>query len=236
MDTRSNSALRNPRQLPDNAILTAEEYVKDPCGVSSLPWWKRDRVLPLALRVVHERELAELRLSRTEGEGYFKLLHKLDELDPCPQPVGVTIRKVNMPAEADLCAEIIGRCYDDVHPSAEEVISWMDFPVYAPDLWLIAEDEFSGTPLGLGIAEFDPSIGEGILDWIQILPPSRGKGIGKALVSALLEGLSKRAKFVTVSGRIDSPTNPEKLYRSAGFTGDDVWFVFNTQKLYGAKS
>ena len=32
-------------------------------------------------------------------------------------------------------------------------------------------------------------------------------------------------KFVTVAGQCNNPSEPEKLYRKCGFTGDDVWHV-----------
>lgn len=33
------------------------------------------------------------------------------------------------------------------------------------------------------------------------------------------------AKFATVSGKIDNPANPERLYRKCGFVGNDVWHI-----------
>ncbi|MFA5524645.1 MAG: hypothetical protein WDA24_09850 [Tissierellales bacterium] len=33
------------------------------------------------------------------------------------------------------------------------------------------------------------------------------------------------AEFTTVSGEVDNDTNPERLYRSCGFYGDDVWWL-----------
>jgi len=34
--------------------------------------------------------------------------------------------------------------------------------------------------------------------------------------------LKDNAAFITVSGEVDNPTNPEMLYRKYGFSGDDV--------------
>jgi ribosomal protein S18 acetylase RimI-like enzyme len=77
----------------------------------------------------------------------------------------------------------------------------------------------------LGIADFDAEIKEGSLEWIQVLPSKRGLGLGKMLVNELLQRLKSKADFVTVSGRVDNPANPQALYRKCGFTGDDIWYV-----------
>jgi hypothetical protein len=39
----------------------------------------------------------------------------------------------------------------------------------------------------------------------------------------------EKADFVTVSGRVDNRTNPERLYRRCGFEGNDVWCVLTMQ-------
>jgi len=36
---------------------------------------------------------------------------------------------------------------------------------------------------------------------------------------------AKKAAFATVSGKADDPTCPERLYRSCGFVGNDIWHV-----------
>jgi GNAT superfamily N-acetyltransferase len=89
-------------------------------------------------------------------------------------------------------------------------------------------DVSSDRLVALGIAEFDDTIGEGALEWIQVLPEMRGRGFGTLIVNELLRRLIGKAKFVTVGGECDNPTNPEKLYRKCGFVGDEVWRVINT--------
>lgn len=83
--------------------------------------------------------------------------------------------------------------------------------------------------VGCGIADFDREAKEGILEWIQVLPEYRGKKIGKMIVNELLFRM-KNADFATVSGKINNRTNPERLYRSCGFVGNDIWHVL-TKKL-----
>ena len=114
-------------------------------------------------------------------------------------------------------------CYPSISPDASEVRAWTAHPVFDPGLWIWIIDVAADRPAALGIAEFDPAVSEGSLEWIQVLPRYRGRGLGSALVSELLARLAGRADFTTVSGRIENETHPERLYRRCGFTGDDIW-------------
>jgi GNAT superfamily N-acetyltransferase len=70
-------------------------------------------------------------------------------------------------------------------------------------------------------------MGEGILEWIQVSEGYRRRGLGSFLVKELLWRMQGKVKFATVSGQCDSPSCPERLYRSCGFTGQDVWHVLH---------
>ena len=77
----------------------------------------------------------------------------------------------------------------------------------------------------MGIGEIDPRIGEGILEWIQVSPAYRRRGLGQVLVCRLLEHMRGKARFVTVSGRLNSPSQPLALYLSCGFQHPVIWHV-----------
>ena len=88
-------------------------------------------------------------------------------------------------SEAKQISDLIGACYENIHPSPVEVQNWCKHPVYDSDLWIWLIDN-KNEPAGLGIAEFDPDIKEGSLEWIQVLPEYQGKGfiiISKDMVS-----------------------------------------------------
>ena len=76
-----------------------------------------------------------------------------------------------------------------------------------------------------GIAELDVEIKEGILEWIQVSPEYRGKGLGKFVVNELLWRMKDKVEFVTVSGKVDDFTNPRGLYIACGFTDEVIWHV-----------
>ena len=68
-------------------------------------------------------------------------------------------------------------------------------------------------------------IPEASLEYIQVLPEYRGRGLGECIVLELLTRLHGCVEFTTVSGEVESRTNPEGLYRRCGFRGDDVWWL-----------
>ncbi len=176
--------------------------------------------------LLHEDDLHFISAKRfAQRTAYFRLIHRYTS-EPAVKPVpGFRLEKVDPSNQLASVAELIGRCYETIHPSEETVHGWSNHRVYDPELWVWAWDEHTGQPAGLGIAEADRRIGEGSLEWIQVLPEYRGRGMGRLLVQELLSRLGSRAGFVTVSGEVDNKTNPESLYRACGFTGIDIWWA-----------
>ena len=202
--------------------LTKEQYLADPCGASSLPYWKaKNLVVPAGMRIVHHREFRGEDPAGDGDETYFRLLHDLRDLS-CPAlPRGFTL------GETD-CRELaahIRRCYDGIGVSEAELQRDTRSPVYDPSLWLAVREEQTGEIVASGIAALDRELGEGSLEWIQVSAPYRGRGLGSFLVRELLHRMQGRARFATVSGQCGNPTDPERLYRRCGFIGTDVWHI-----------
>lgn len=199
-------------------------------------YWNRDRRLPQQLPW-QEQETLKFALLHQDFESllpsdafpnrqcYFRLFHSLRAL-PAPElPEGFCFAEPDPLSDAGEIAQVINACYADIRLTPETIRSWKDHPVFAADLWVWVIDQKRDRLAGLGIAEFDSAIAEGSLEWIQILPAYRGKGLAKQLVSELLKRLANRAEFATVAGQLDNQTNPERLYRNCGFGGDDRWWV-----------
>jgi ribosomal protein S18 acetylase RimI-like enzyme len=205
-------------------MISLEDYLKDPCGSSSLPWWKtRDFQLPPSIQVVHARDFDESLLLYHHDEPYFRLHHDLIHIPEKSLP-GFDIRQATS-ADAREIARIINASYPDISVSLKTVNSWCELPVYDPALWLMVRKTDSGKAVACATAEYDHQAREGILDWVQVLPAYRRRGIGRTMVYALLSRLKDKADFATVSGRINNPANPEALYRACGFTGNGMWHV-----------
>lgn len=196
--------------------------------------WTQDRtgqvpvhlLTSVPLAVVHDDHTTEeVRQAVATSQPYFRLQH-----DPALRPggglpAGYAFALVHPNTEAQAAADLIAACYDTLRPSPETIRGWCRHPVYTPDLWIWVIDTARDRPAGLGIAEFDAGVGEGSLEWIQILPAYRGLRLGQALVAELLRRLSSRAAFTTVSGEAGGPGSPEAFYRRCGFIGTDRWWV-----------
>lgn len=79
--------------------------------------------------------------------------------------------------------------------------------------------------IGSIICDLDTEIGEGVIEWLQVLPKYRGKGIASSLICKALNIMKHYAEFTTVSGECDNSTNPEYVYRKCGFEGNDIWHI-----------
>ncbi len=203
-------------------MIDQQAYLKAPCRASSLPYWKTNSfVLPSHMRVQREEEYVPD--AGWAEERYFKLMHSLLQVDEPRLPEGMRFALADGRQDAARIAALINACYTDISVEEADVISWTELSVYCPELWVYVLDDEQ--PVALGIAELDAGIGEGILDWVQVLPSARGQGVGKALVNELLRRMKGRADFATVSGKADNPCAPARLYQACGFSGEVIWHV-----------
>ena len=202
--------------------MTAAEYLAGPCTASSLPWWKTESVpIPEHMSVVRDDLFSPERFSGRD-DPYFRVIHHLDRIAEPGLPAGFRPDTASM----DEFADHIRGCYPDMEMSGPELQGYMNHPVYVPSLWIAVREQKSGTIAASGIAEYDRRIGEGILEWIQVSPTYRRKGLGRFVVCELLRRLQgEGASFATVSGRMRNPDRPLLLYRSCGFADPVIWHV-----------
>ena len=199
-----------------------EVYLANPCKASSLPYWKTNLIdIPENMKIVLEEDMMGIVTQEYMDERYFKLIHRMKNIK---KPV------LNNKYELVCCgvseyAKHINGCYDDVGISAEELMNYQTHTVYDRDLWIAVTECGQNRVIASGIAEIDADIKEGILEWIQVSSECRGKGLGKYVVNELLWRMKDKAEFVTVSGKLDNPTHPRKLYLACGFSGEETWHV-----------
>jgi len=168
-----------------------------------------------------EEDLHSIDVWEYSDERYFKLIHRMN---------GIEKARLDSKYEMRCCemsnyATHIARCYDDIGVSEEELKDYQNHAVYDNKLWIAVTECGQNTIVASGIAEFDADIKEGVLEWIQVSPEYRGKGLGKFIVKELLWRMKDKADFVTVSGKVDNPTNPRGLYIACGFTDEATWHV-----------
>lgn len=203
-------------------MITKEEYLKNPCGVRSIPYWKAKSItIPDGMIILHQYEYDKAQYQHYIDEPYFRLIHDLKGLAKPVLPQGYSL----CTASLSEYAAHISSCYERIGITEEELRSYTTRPVYDTALWLAVKDDQTGNIVATGIAELDREIGEGILEWIQVSQDYRRKGLGIYIVSEFLWRMKGKAGFATVSGQCNNATNPEKLYRKCGFTGNDVWHI-----------
>ena len=201
--------------------MNPEQYLSNPCKASSLPFWKTNLIsLPPSMLVVRDDLFPGLQEGSIDTL-YFKLLHRLNALSPCTLPNGFSFTSVD---EYSMAAHI-SHCYEEERVSVEELKQYKKRNVYSPELWIGLKENDSGKLVATGIAEFDQEIKEGVLEWIQVSPEFRRRGLGRFVVNELLTRLVKMADFVTVSGRMNNPNNPYALYLNCGFEAPVIWHV-----------
>lgn len=203
-------------------LISKSEYLRSPCQVSSIPYWKTKKIsIPDNMRIVHDSNFNEMEYQNYIDEPYFRLMHNLQDLCIETLPYGYSL------CEATLkdFANHINSCYDRIYVTERELQSYTTRSVYSADLWIAIKYDKTNEVVATGIAELDKEIGEGCLEWIEVSERHRSRGIGKYIVSALLQRMKVNAKFATVSGQCNNDTHPEILYRKCGFIGADVWHI-----------
>lgn len=204
-------------------MLSLATYLSDPCGTASLPYWKQKTIMiPDNMKIIHERDMDSQAYDDYHDEPYFRLRHDLHSIRSAATH---GLELVQASHAVDAFVRLINASYTDIQVTAEHMERCRQTPVYHPELWLLLKEKGSDTALAGGIADFDREAGELILEWIQVLPRCRGRGYGQIVVNSLLARMQGIAQFATVSGKVNSPSNPERLYRKCGFTGHDVWHV-----------
>lgn len=201
------------------------DYLENPCGVLSIPYWKNKNIkMPSTMKIVHNNCFDESLLVNYSDEKYFRLIHHLK----CIKQTFVEGFSVKTAKKSDIpsIVKLINKSYTDLSVNDNQMLALTKTEVYSKDLWVLVTEDKTNHIIGCGIADFDDETKEGILEWIQVLPEYRGKKIGKMIVTELLSRM-KKADFATVSGKIDNPTNPENLYRSCGFVGNDIWHILS---------
>ena len=203
-------------------IINKNEYLICPCKVSSIPYWKAKSItVPDGMSIVHQDNFNQIEYQHYIDEPYFRLIHNLQDLSVQVLPQGYSIYKATLKDFADH----INSCYSKIGVTEADLRDYLARPVYDSALWLAVKDNQNNEVLATGIAELDKEIGEGVLEWIQVSEQHRGCGLGKYVVSELLWRMRDNARFATVSGQCNNPTDPQALYRKCGFTGSDVWHV-----------
>ena len=209
-----------------------KEYLKNPCGMLSIPYWKaKTTAIPDAVKVIHCRDWNG---QYSNYQRYFRVMHNLDGLPP----IDFDYDTISIDYQARQLSEMMNASYlhEKIAVSEEDILQWKSHATFREDLCVYINTDH-GRMAASGIAEYDEICREGTIEWVQVLPEYRRQGLGEKIVYALLHRLkSTGAAFVTVSGNLDNPSRPLDLYKKCGFHGDDIWYVCREQESYTEKT
>ncbi len=164
-------------------MLSLQEYVNDPCGTLSVPYWKsKGIVVPENMKIIHDRDYYGM-LNDYNEEAYFRLSHNLKNIG---QVNLSDIEIVYGVSDINEFVRLINASYSDLSVTKEQIESYRKTPVYCSDLWILLKEKNSDTVVAGGIADYDREANELILEWIQVLPHYRKKGYGQLVVRSLL--------------------------------------------------
>lgn len=178
------------------------------------------------MKIIHDSEFNTELLKRYTDEPYFRLQHRMLEVQPVSLPDGYSLYEASVSDFVDH----INSCYEDIHTTIPEIQRYLLREQYRSELWLAVKEDCKGKIVATGIAELDGGMGEGVLEWIQVSKNYRRGGLGRYVVLELLWRMRKAARFVTVSGKCKNPDHPERLYRKCGFCGNDVWHILRERE------
>lgn len=202
-------------------LTTKEEYLVNPCKILSITYWKHlSFKQPGNIEIYHEKDYLKDN-SYSHVEKYFRIMHYLKKSIKHHQLISNITINQDM---RDLILQINHSYINGkIIVNKGDIERWISHPTYDGSLWtkVVVDNRLVAS----GIAEYDESTKEGVIEWVQVLPEYQGRGYGKMIVQELLYRLSKKADFVTVSGRLFNDSNPKRLYESCGFEGSDIWYV-----------
>ena len=89
-------------------MISKETYMANPCGTSSLPFWKEKQiVVPDNMLILHDKDFNESYLIQYNDEKYFRLKHNLVNVNELVLPNGFELYDATL---SDF-AKHINKCY-----------------------------------------------------------------------------------------------------------------------------
>jgi GNAT superfamily N-acetyltransferase len=201
------------------------EYLLNPCGSLSIPFWKMQRInTPKNIKIVHDRSFSSVLLNNYNDTCYFRLKHDLVNINSPEILTDYSIKTLTKNHYSEL-VDLINISYisSGIKVNLNQIINWTKTEVHESNLWISIYH--NKQMVGAIIADFDSNTKEAIIEWLQILPDYRRKGLASIAVNECLNRIKDKAAFATVSGELNNQNKPETVYRKCGFTGDDIWHI-----------
>ena len=140
-------------------MITLTEYLNNPCGTLSIPYWKAKNItIPPDMRILHDRDFLYDILSEYTDEKFFRLYHSLKDI---PE-IATDDFEIATATQKDIKAivQIINDSYTDISVNPELIKSYTQTPVYNENLWIMVKEKATGNFVGCGLADYDTEVKE----------------------------------------------------------------------------
>jgi mycothiol synthase len=144
-------------------------------------------------------------------------------------PDGIRLRTIDPECDAETLCRVANTAFRDdrghTEGKLEEFVHWMKMPHFRPELWFLAEEEATGSVVGLGLNFIDPDWiaqtgrQEGYVDALAVLREYRKRGVGTALLVHSLHALRRAGmEGAHLHANADNLTGAIQLNRRVGFS------------------
>jgi len=158
-------------------------------------------------------------------------------LPPVEVPEGIRLRTYDPRRDTAAVWQVNNTAFRDHwgHGEGEmdDFVHWSKLPHMRPDLWYLAEEESSGTIVGLGLNVVDPAWiaktgrQEGYVDTLAVLREHRKQGLGTALLAQGLHALHDAGMNAAhLHADAENLTGAMSLYQRAGFSVRETTHVY----------
>lgn len=129
--------------------------------------------------------------------------------------------------DAGRVTDIIHRAYPSLRRlvTAEQLQAMAKLAFYQPEHWFFLRHDGSGETVGVALGGFCSEMEEGFIDWVEVVPRFRGRGLGRCLILESIRHLCGSSRFITWTGSLDAPFVVGDLYKHCGFTRTRQWTV-----------
>jgi len=154
-------------------------------------------------------------------------------VEPGPPPAGITISGIELPGDLPVIHAVLDEAFADhwghqPEPFDQWAGEQMGSPGYDPALWLLATA--AGQPVGALTGHVGD--GRGWVDYLGVLAPWRGRGVGAALLRRSFATFTGRgARQVILNVDAENTTGATALYERVGMRVINRWDLW--ERLLG---
>ncbi len=158
---------------------------------------------------------------------YYRAYLPAADVPAVDPPGGYEFAPFDVQTDAPDAARLLNEAYPSLRDltSPERLRHMAAQPYHRADCWFFLRQTRTRKIVGIALGGLCDDIGEGFIDWVEVQPRYRGRGLGRLLILELIRRLSQTASLITASGSLDAPFVIGNLYERCGFTQSRQWTV-----------